>query len=103
MAALSELKEPSLEIKREITKKLKSCDKPVNNLRDQFDNMSKNIKASFDLLLDCIQHASSTAIYDSTKESIFIEYLDANNPYGWAVRELLPTILVLVSALLWRR
>ena len=28
--------------------------------------------------------------YDKTKESVFIEYLDANNLYGWAMSQKLP-------------
>ena len=28
--------------------------------------------------------------YDENKESIFLEYLDANNLYGWAMSKYLP-------------
>ena len=28
--------------------------------------------------------------YDSSKESVFIMYLDANNLYGWAMAQYLP-------------
>ena len=28
--------------------------------------------------------------YDESKESIFLEYLDANNLYGWAMSKYLP-------------
>ena len=29
--------------------------------------------------------------FDSTRESHYLQYLDANNPYGWAMSQSLPT------------
>ena len=60
---------------------------------DQFQFIERRIRGGVSYICERYAKANHKYIsdYDPTKPSTYITYLDANNLYGWAMNEDLPT------------